>query len=246
VRTTLSAAALATSVLRALRELNPKQPAAELQGRFRSLVDHANSPRRFFMLLVAIVCGAGTAAGGAGHLRRHLVLRDAADAGDRHSHGAGRNRRAGAEGCACQYHVADSSRDCGRDGGFAGGGAADCDDAVRHFAMGRLGVCRNGGCAGGCGGLVGVYSGAKGFADQPDGSAAVELSWITGGSSQVLRRGLARQRAWGSRFLLIRLDGNPGQMGAATCGARFQRCATILKLHQPCNGEHLNETWEVL
>jgi predicted permease len=51
VRTTLPPATLATSVLTALRELNPKQPAAEFRP-IQSLVDHANSPRRFFMLLV--------------------------------------------------------------------------------------------------------------------------------------------------------------------------------------------------
>ena len=52
MRTTLPPAVLATSVLRTLRDLNPKQPAAEFRP-IRMLVDHANSPRRFFMLLVA-------------------------------------------------------------------------------------------------------------------------------------------------------------------------------------------------
>jgi predicted permease len=52
LRTTLPPATLATSVLTALRELNPRQPAAEFRP-IQSLVDHANSPRRFFMLLVA-------------------------------------------------------------------------------------------------------------------------------------------------------------------------------------------------
>jgi predicted permease len=51
VRTTLPPATLATSVLRALRELNPKQPNSEFLP-IQTLVDHANSPRRFFMLLV--------------------------------------------------------------------------------------------------------------------------------------------------------------------------------------------------
>ena len=45
-------ATLATSVLTALRELNPKQPAAEFRP-IQALVNHANSPRQFFMLLVA-------------------------------------------------------------------------------------------------------------------------------------------------------------------------------------------------
>ena len=51
VRTTLPPSALASGVLHALRELNPKQPAAEFRP-IRSIVDHAASPRRFFMMLV--------------------------------------------------------------------------------------------------------------------------------------------------------------------------------------------------
>jgi predicted permease len=51
VRTTLPPATLGASVLRTLRDLNPKQPLAEFRP-IQSLVDHANSPRRFFMLLV--------------------------------------------------------------------------------------------------------------------------------------------------------------------------------------------------
>ncbi len=51
VRTTLPPSALASSVLHALRELNPNQPAAEFRP-IRSIVDHASSPRRFFMMLV--------------------------------------------------------------------------------------------------------------------------------------------------------------------------------------------------
>jgi ABC-type antimicrobial peptide transport system permease subunit len=45
-------------VLRTLRDLNPKQPLAEFRP-IQSLVDHANSPRRFFMLLVAAFAGLG-------------------------------------------------------------------------------------------------------------------------------------------------------------------------------------------
>jgi predicted permease len=52
IRTTLPPATLATSVLRTLRDLNPKQPVAEFRP-IQNLVDHATSPRRFFMLLVA-------------------------------------------------------------------------------------------------------------------------------------------------------------------------------------------------
>jgi len=58
VRTSLPPSALAGSVLRALRELNPKQPAAEFRP-IRTIVDRAVSPRRFFMLLVAAFAGLG-------------------------------------------------------------------------------------------------------------------------------------------------------------------------------------------
>jgi len=58
IRTTLLPSALASSVLRTLRELNPKQPAAEFRP-IRTIVDRAVSPRRFFMLLVAAFAALG-------------------------------------------------------------------------------------------------------------------------------------------------------------------------------------------
>jgi predicted permease len=58
VRTRLPPAALGASVLSALRELNPNQPAAEFRP-IRTIVDHAVSPRRFFMLLVASFAALG-------------------------------------------------------------------------------------------------------------------------------------------------------------------------------------------
>jgi predicted permease len=51
VRTKLPPQALASSVMTKLRELNPNQPAAEFRM-IQSIVDHAVSPRRFFVLLV--------------------------------------------------------------------------------------------------------------------------------------------------------------------------------------------------
>ncbi|HEX7729108.1 MAG TPA: ABC transporter permease [Terracidiphilus sp.] len=51
IRTRLDPAVLGKSVLSALRDLNPKQSAAEFKP-LQMLVDHANSPRRFFMMLV--------------------------------------------------------------------------------------------------------------------------------------------------------------------------------------------------
>jgi predicted permease len=53
IRTSLPPASLAGSVLHVLRELNPKQPAAEFRP-IRTIVDRAVSPRRFFVLLVTV------------------------------------------------------------------------------------------------------------------------------------------------------------------------------------------------
>jgi predicted permease len=58
IRTSLPPAALGASVLHALRELNPKQPAAEFRP-IRTIVDRAVSPRRFFILLVSAFAGLG-------------------------------------------------------------------------------------------------------------------------------------------------------------------------------------------
>jgi predicted permease len=52
IRTTLPPATLAGNVLRTVRDLNPKQPAADFKP-IQTLVNHANSSRQFFMLLVA-------------------------------------------------------------------------------------------------------------------------------------------------------------------------------------------------
>ena len=46
------------SVMRTLRAYNPGQPAAEFRA-IQSIVDHAVSPRRFFVMLVAIFAGFG-------------------------------------------------------------------------------------------------------------------------------------------------------------------------------------------
>jgi len=58
VRTTLPPAALAGSVLSTLRDINPKQTAAEFKP-IQMLVDHANSSRQFFMFLVAAFAALG-------------------------------------------------------------------------------------------------------------------------------------------------------------------------------------------
>jgi predicted permease len=53
IRTKLPPEALASSVMTTLRSLNPAQPASEFRP-LRQIVDHAVSPRRFFVMLVAI------------------------------------------------------------------------------------------------------------------------------------------------------------------------------------------------
>lgn len=58
IRTSVPPASLAPSVLRELRQINPKQPATEFRP-IRTIVDRANSPRRFFMLLVGVFAGLG-------------------------------------------------------------------------------------------------------------------------------------------------------------------------------------------
>ncbi|MGA8030646.1 MAG: ABC transporter permease [Bryobacteraceae bacterium] len=58
LRSKLPAAALASSVMITLRRINPGQPATEFKS-IQGLVDHATSPRRFFVLLVGIFAGLG-------------------------------------------------------------------------------------------------------------------------------------------------------------------------------------------
>jgi predicted permease len=58
IRTKLDPSQLASSVMRTLRDLNPGQPAVEFRP-LQSTVNHATSPRRFFMVLVLIFAGFG-------------------------------------------------------------------------------------------------------------------------------------------------------------------------------------------
>jgi len=58
IRSTLPAATLQRPVLATLRQINPGQPAADLRP-VQLLVDHAVSPRRFFVYLVGIFAALG-------------------------------------------------------------------------------------------------------------------------------------------------------------------------------------------
>src|SRR6202020_1387292 len=58
VRTKLAPDTLASSVMSTIRQINPGQPATEFRP-IKLLVDHAVSPRRFFVLLVSIFAGLG-------------------------------------------------------------------------------------------------------------------------------------------------------------------------------------------
>lgn len=58
IRSSLPAETLQPTVLAALRQINPGQPAADLKP-IQLLVDHASSPRRFFVYLVGIFAALG-------------------------------------------------------------------------------------------------------------------------------------------------------------------------------------------
>jgi len=57
IGTSVPPASLGPSVLRVLRELNPKQPAAELRRPIRTIVDRANSPPTIFHDACGRFCG---------------------------------------------------------------------------------------------------------------------------------------------------------------------------------------------
>ena len=93
VRSTLPPGHLAASVMAILREMNPKQTAAEFKP-IQSLVDHAVSPRRFFMFLVAAFAGLGLllAALGIYGLISYSVTRQTQEIGIRMALGASAGR----------------------------------------------------------------------------------------------------------------------------------------------------------
>lgn len=65
LRSKLPPTALATSVMITLRRINPGQPTTEFKP-IQALVDHATSPRRFFVLLVGSFAGLGLLLGSLG------------------------------------------------------------------------------------------------------------------------------------------------------------------------------------
>ncbi len=93
VRSKLPPAALAASVMGKLREINPGQPATEYKP-IQTLVDHATSPRRFFVILVSIFAGLGLflASLGIYGVISYSVMRQTQEIGIRMALGASRSK----------------------------------------------------------------------------------------------------------------------------------------------------------
>jgi len=80
-------------VMGTLRQMNPGQPATEFRP-IQDLIDHATSPRRFFMLLVSIFAGLGLLLASLGiyGVISYSVTRQTQEIGIRMALGASRSR----------------------------------------------------------------------------------------------------------------------------------------------------------
>ena len=131
VRTRLAPETLASSVMSTIRQINPGQPATEFRP-IQLLVDHAVSPRRFFVLTAGVFLPDGADIGFVGYLRGDLVLGDPANSGDRHTHGVGGNPGTGADGSHRKDSVAGTPRNRNRDGSVLRDFQFDCVASVRN------------------------------------------------------------------------------------------------------------------
>ena len=93
VRTSLPPDALAASVMKVLKQLNPDQPATEFRP-IQQLVDHSVSPRKFFVLLVSIFAGLGLLLASLGiyGVISYSVMRQTQEIGIRMALGATRSK----------------------------------------------------------------------------------------------------------------------------------------------------------